>query len=349
MAAYGWRDDRPLNEALYREPFRFEFYQAVKLTEILFPERLRVGEDSRPDRETARFRAHVSFEFPASEVYDLQESGDAGPDIMDVSVMGLAGNLGPLPISYTNLILDRIRRKDEALKDFLDIFNHRFISLLYRLRKTCRIAFKFESPEKSHFSKYLFAFMGMATDGLQNRVAFKDRSFLYYSGLISQQPHSMPALEAMVSHYFNVPCKGIPLRGNWLPVAEDQITRLGKTGQNRRLGRTVLVGHRVWVQQDRFALRLGPMDLELYLDLLPCGPGWNAFCRLVKFYAGDLMYFNAVLMVKKEQVPGAILNRVGGSRLGWTSWLSSGKSRTEPGIARFKPEGIASMQKWSSS
>lgn len=349
MAAYGWRDDHPLIEALYGEPFRFEFYQAVKLMEILFPDRLSPGEYSHPDKETLRFRANVSFEFPASEVFDLQKPEGDRPDAMDVSVMSLAGSLGPLPIPYTNLILDRVRSKDETLKDFLDIFNHRLISLLYRLRKTCRIGFRFESPEKSHFSKYLFAFMGMATDGLQNRVAFKDRSFLYYAGLISQQPHSMAALESIVSHYFNVPCKGIPLRGNWLPVASDQITRLGRTGRNRRLGQTVLVGHRVWVQQDRFALRMGPMDVDLYLDLLPCGPGWNAFCRLVKFFAGDLMYFDATLMIKKEQVPAATLHRSNGSRLGWTSWLSSGKPRTEPGVASFKPEGIASMQKWRSS
>ena len=349
MATYGWRDDYPLAEALYREPFTFEFYQAVRLMEILFPERLPPGQHSQPELDAVRFRANVSFEFPASEIFDLRKSAGTGPDIMDVSIMGLAGSLGPLPIPYTSLILDRVRRKDEALKDFLDIFNHRFISLLYRLRKTCRVAFKFESPEKSHFSKYLFAFMGMATQGLQNRVAFKDRSFLYYSGLISQQPQSMAALEAIVAHYFNVPCQGVPLRGGWLPVASDQITRLGKTGRNHRLGRTVLVGSRVWVQQDRFALRMGPMDLDLSLDLLPCGPGWNAFCRVVKFFAGDLMYFDAVLMIKAAQVPAAILHRTRGSRLGWTSWLSSGKPRKTPGVVSFKPEGIASMQKWRSS
>ena len=37
-----------------------------------------------------------------------------------------------LPYCYTELILERLREKDTSFASFLDIFNHRMISLFYR-------------------------------------------------------------------------------------------------------------------------------------------------------------------------------------------------------------------------
>jgi len=49
-----------------------------------------------------------------------------------VNFMGIAGIQGPLPLPYTEILMSRMRQKDMAFRDFLDIFNHRLVSVFTR-------------------------------------------------------------------------------------------------------------------------------------------------------------------------------------------------------------------------
>ena len=46
-----------VGEKLLREPFAFDFFQAVRLLERLLPERTSVGQFAHPETEVARFGA----------------------------------------------------------------------------------------------------------------------------------------------------------------------------------------------------------------------------------------------------------------------------------------------------
>ena len=106
------RDGRPgLDDTLFREGFRFEFFQAVRLLERLYPDRKPVGRYEHPKDEVVRFRTHVSMAFPASEVYDViatpEPAAETDPaTTMWVTFMGLAGSLGVMPRQYTQLLAD---------------------------------------------------------------------------------------------------------------------------------------------------------------------------------------------------------------------------------------------------
>src|SRR3982751_6679893 len=105
--------EKDLNQKLLDEPFRFEFFQAVRVLERMFPERAAVGRGVIPQEEAVRFRSKVSLNFPASEIYEINEVDDDFSDQrkleMFVNFMGMAGISGVMPTHYTDLIVDRAR------------------------------------------------------------------------------------------------------------------------------------------------------------------------------------------------------------------------------------------------
>src|SRR5262245_14373940 len=116
MAAAPGRARVALSEQLFREPYRFDFFQAVRLLERILSDRESVGHDSALEREVVRFRAHASLSFPASAIADLRwpdrPDSPGDPPEMAVSFHGLTGPTGVLPQHYTMLMLSRIRAKD---------------------------------------------------------------------------------------------------------------------------------------------------------------------------------------------------------------------------------------------
>ena len=81
MATPGRSDDAaverwPIADMLDREPYRFEFFQAVRLLERLFPGRRPVGGFGDPHDEVAHFSARPVIAFPPSEVHAIELPGD---------------------------------------------------------------------------------------------------------------------------------------------------------------------------------------------------------------------------------------------------------------------------------
>jgi len=174
---------------LDREPYRFEFFQAVRLLARMAPSRQVIGRFSNPRDEVVRIGAHPKTAFPASEIQALDRRDDT-PAAMRVNFMGLTGPLGILPLAYSELLLERLRNRDTAFADFLDLFNHRMISLFYQAWEKYRFFVPYERGERDRFSQHVLALLGLGTPGLQDRQDVPDDSLLFYSGLLSQ--HAPP-------------------------------------------------------------------------------------------------------------------------------------------------------------
>ena len=128
MATYGWGKDSSVADGLFLGGHEFDFYQAVRLLEIMFPEKTPVGEGVEPGKEAVSFKGKTSLDFPASEISAICKPETEGEPVEVLeNFMSLSGALGPMPQHHNELLIERIWRKDVAFRDFLDIFNHRLV------------------------------------------------------------------------------------------------------------------------------------------------------------------------------------------------------------------------------
>jgi type VI secretion system protein ImpH len=320
--AFGWQHEASLIDWLFAEPFRFDFFQAVRLLEKLAPYAVPPGQASEPEKEVVRFRSRVALDFPASDIQRLARSPEpGGPPEMTVNFMGLAGAFGPMAMPDTELVLDRIRSKDFAARDFLDIFNHRLISLVYQVRKRHRLALNNQLPEETPIARHLYSFFGLGLDSLHGRLKIPDRTLLYTAGILAQQPRSAAGLEQLLFCHFQIAASVRQLAGCWRPLESSEWTRIGLVqGRNQRLGETAVAGTRIWDQQGAFLVQLGPFTQAEFRDFLPNGTAYLPLCELTRFYAGPEFEFGFQLTLKAADVPET---RLGQALLGWTSYLKT--------------------------
>jgi len=331
-------DGRPaapdLMAVLAAEGPRFEFYQAVRLLEERFPEAESVGSGVLPNREAVRFRSAVGFASTSSDVARVEPGDRTGPPaLMTVNFLGLAGAQGPLPPVDTQLLMDRLRDGDDVLRAFLDIFNHRLISLLYRVRKTQRAGFAYTSPEDDATSRYLLSLVGLGTPGLRRRLGVPDRALPRYAGLLAHYPRSAAGLQALLAAYFGVEVAIGQFMGRWILLEADEQSAIGRSGRNQRLGRDLYLGRWFFDVAGRLEVRLGPLTLAAFLDLLPGGAGFRDLRDLARLYLGDAARVDVRLILAAREVPVARLGAAGnahGPRLGWTTWLKSRPGGTAP-------------------
>lgn len=325
-----------VGEKLRSQPFRFDFFQAVRLLERFFPERTPVGKFAHPASEVAHFGANNSLAFPASQIQGI-DWPEAGPRHMTVNFMGLTGPEGTLPNPYTSLIIERLRASDASPRDFFDIFNHRMISLFYRAWRKCRFDVACERGERDRFSRHLLSLIGLGTDGLQDRQAVPDDSLVYYSGLLAQRPRSAQALRQILGDYFDVPVEIEQFSGGWYKLDSDTQCCLSEgmgDSDSEGLGVGAVVGDEVWNQQSKVCIILGPLSLDRYQDFLPTGSGWEPLRSWVRFFSNEEWDFEVKLILEREQVPACQLGgdeASGGPQLGWVSWVKSAPFERDPG------------------
>jgi type VI secretion system protein ImpH len=322
-----------VEEKLRREPHSFDFFQAVRLLERFLPERAAVGQFAHPNTEVARFAAHPSLAFPASQIQAIEWPQSEAAHLT-VNFMGLTGPQGVLPNPYTTLIIERLRANDETMRDFLDIFNHRIVSLFYRAWRKYRFDVACEQGEREIFSRHLLSLLGMGTDGLRDRQAVPDDALIYYTGLLAQRPRSSQALQQILCDYFDVPVAIEQFAGGWYPLDSDTQCRLAEENSTSgELGFGAVVGDEVWNQQSRVRIVLGPLTLQRYTDFLPNGNSFETLQAWVRFFSNDEWDFEVKLILEREQVPACTLGAEGvsGPQLGWVSWVKSRPLSRDPG------------------
>jgi type VI secretion system protein ImpH len=339
---------------LRANPQRFDLFQAISLLERSVPWARPLGRGDGLN-EAVRLTGHVSLAFQPSDIHSVRENPaadqDDGPGVsygqrpawtLATSVLTLAGANGPLPRAYTELVLERRAQRDSATADLLDIFNHRFLSFLYRSRKKHAPGLNGRSPHASAIATSLDALsnLGLRTD---ERGPQDARLWLRHAGLLSAAPRSMTGLTAMLADRLGLEVRGAQFVGGWREINRADSLRLAgmpskaepkaepnaDSGTTRLTGVAVL-GRRTWDQASGICLEFPALSKARFEALLPGGADHARAAWLIRTYLQQDFDVQFVLHPGPDFAPQAACAAGGAqaAKLGWTTWLGGSRHTT---------------------
>ena len=320
-----------LIQDLYSKPYEFELSQALKVFEYLFPDSPEMGEPKSIGQEKIIFKSRISMSTPSSDIYKTYDV-PSGNVVMVVNLMGIAGIQGPLPTPYSEWILDRVSKKDNAFADFLDIFNHRLITLKTKISKHYVPTLSKKLPPDTELGNTILSLTGL--ENYQESIQVKPRNMLKYAGLMWHNACSAAGFKSLISDYFQVKTSIYQLEGRWVYLQAEDQTLLGQ--QNTVLGLNSSIGTKFWSGDTLFKLTLGSMNGFMFRQFLKTGKAYNELINIAKEYLPQGQKFYMNLVIDKDDVTPTKLD--GKSALGWTSWAISNKPLHNDAQVRIYPD-----------
>lgn len=303
--------DHPLIVALLKRGNEAAFHELVRTLEALpqMDEAVPVGHQGPPAREGIRFAPALDFSFGATEVDDVQFDGESGRFTISSRFFGLYGTQSPLPANYTEQLL--YDDPDGRLRAFLDIFNHRLLSLRHRA---------------AHKYRHINEFDGRATDVISQRMRIlthvehlgEPTRLLTFAGLLHQQPLSEASIEQILQTTLGVPIQVYSCHVRWISIPEHQQTRLGR--KNCTLGGLCALGGEIRSATTTFRVNVGPLSYSDYKRFLPTGSRRKALCELIDRLNGDQLDCAISLEIDPEAIEPSWLGETS-QGLGWNTWL----------------------------
>jgi type VI secretion system protein ImpH len=346
MASNVRRRDRTIREHLLQNYRDFNVFQLMRLL-------LSDAKEGMPMERRLRFRADLSASFPANEFSritlrpsPLAEDGEDA-QIAEISTANfcIASVLGPLPEPFTEWMRDLSAMHSTAMADFLDIFNQRANILRFRLKQTLNLGLQTVAPEDTEVAYGLSALMGMALPQLAQQVPLPAHNWLGMAGLMANRRKQASTIEQVLSLAVGSQVRLIPYIGTWIDIDVQDRCLLGQ--RNHQLGRSSIIGRRVWDQQARVRLAIGPINYDQLCRLLPptqqqlqvladeipeAQPpesDFHMFSGLLKLLVDRLADCEIELSVNNASIPPVALAQparqtdFSSMRLGQSAWLSS--------------------------
>ncbi|NOZ51707.1 MAG: type VI secretion system baseplate subunit TssG [Gammaproteobacteria bacterium] len=303
----------------------YDFFQAVKILISVSENKAPIGGLGPAREEPLRFRANASLGFPSADidVITVNERARAPDDQIEIvaNFLGLYGPSSPLPAFFTEEILfseDKLNNR----RDFLDLFNHRAISLLYRCWEKYRYYLQYRLDASDKVSQYMFSFIGLGDAKLRSEIDLDWRKLLSYLGVISTGCRSATVLQGIISHYFNginIDIEQCVPRN--IEIDNLQLCQLGIV--NTTLGVDTYAagtGSRIIDRNSKFRVALKDLSFDEFKRYLPTGDRYDTLCNLIKLVMSDQYEFDFEL-TQAEKNPRLELTTDNECRLGWSAWL----------------------------
>ena len=313
-------EEHQLDAALVERLEGTQFFQALYLISLLHPHMHNMGPGHDPEGEILRFRATRSLSFGPSDVSSIEY--DEQNDRFDIRVnfFGLYGPASPLPPFITERIIERDEHPS-SVEDLMDLFNHRFITLLNDIWRKSRHFVRFEGHGLDATSQCLLALCGFPVDDRDKLGSVERTAILPHVGLMAHYANSPDAISSMLTSFFGIAFEIIEFVPRLVDIPENARMELGIS--NSLLGGDLILGEEVEDDLGKFRLRLGPAPFDVLCEFLPHGEQHTTLVELLSMIVRDPIDWDLEFQYEPDTMRAG---QLGLSRLGNNIWISDGEN-----------------------
>lgn len=267
-----------------------------------------LGKGLTPKADPVRFRPHAGMGFPASEMktVSLDEYLPNRPPTLITTFLGLYGVDSPLPTRYIDDIAQN-REGIEAVKEFLDIFNHRITAHYYRIWKKYNYPATFEHGGVDATSQYLLGLIGLGIKGSAERLGTPLSRYLALLGPMRLPTRTAEGLHALVKLLAPNTQASIQAHSPVRVILETP-SKLSK-GSAVQLAYRAVLGKTARDCNSELVLQLFTKNRQEAKGWLPDSQLYQDFLLLLRGYLGYRCTVRLKLTIPKSILPSAQLSK----------------------------------------
>jgi type VI secretion system protein ImpH len=320
-------------ERLLAHGERYNFFVSVSMLERLTPHAVRVGGEGPYTGESIRFRHAHDLTFSAGELGRIErvkipQSAEHALDTpryryeVTTAFMGVSGAMTPMPL----YLAEEVCQDDEGARikrDFLDLFHHRLVSLVYRIGLKFDFAREYTQESNDAWSRRMLAMAGLDAYERWRPRHLSRRQLLRLAPLLSSKVRSAHTLalavqdvtaEALQDALVHV----VQFTGDWTLLDPEQRISLGLA--NSDVGINAVLGVECFHRAGKATIVIGPLR-DNFRRFLADGDMFPVICELVGMLSPEPIEYELDLVLVDR--PPFLLGHKEGGRVGFDSWLSS--------------------------
>lgn len=337
MSAAQWFSPVSLIAGLAQQPEGFEFFQAVRLLQLYLKQQKNISADQVLD-EVIEFNASLSLAFQKNEVEALSQSDKTGRYVIIPTMMGLTGNLGALPLIYTQKLNSSMWAKKHGSLAFLNLFNNRLINLFYRASIKHNLPLLTEIYQDKHYLNCIHALTGYGptkTSSVdQTEIDFRaDYIFAEFAGLLQGQTLNVETIQQLLTAILNHPVKVHQFMAEWFDIPVQSRSYLSLNGV--QLGVNSFCGEKVRQIDSKIQLEIGPLVYVDYLDLLPDGKKYQLLQKILSQLCNLTLIVEIKLVIHQAEIKPVSLGSNNNIGIGRGAFLISKRPQNHQSQTRF--------------
>lgn len=215
------------------------------------------------------------------------------------------------------------------LRDFLDVFNHRLISLYLQASNKYH-PYRNLSKQKDHIPNILYSLMGAPDKLERSRSPIQWHKLLPFAGLISLKQGAAEVICKVIAGYFGFQKTDVYIEehiSRWVAIPSDQLSKLGR--QSATMGYDLVLGKSVFDVESKFRLHIKNLLLGEFQRFLPRNhhehigtvSHYDELSALLDFLRSPEMRADICLHVNPKEPVGMKLTQTHSTKLGQSSWL----------------------------